>query len=161
MHSLVVFLGLIQGPEFGPNAEKFLCRVADRPPMPGVVQDLDRASFFLSLLSGSDFFGTGRALMIVSQILTLVQAALWMTGYGMCLAIENRMGTRGQLITLFCLSGVNLVLNVFFGFLPLLGAIRYVWCRSSPGDRHGRGQHRARRAHPRHLVRHADRSRFC
>jgi hypothetical protein len=125
LHALVLFLGLIQGPEFGPNAEKFLAP-AQQPALPGVVQDLDRASFFLSLISGSDFFGTARALMIVAQILALVQSALWMTGYGLCLAVEDRMGARGQLVFLFCLSGVNLLLNVFLWLLPILGAIRYV-----------------------------------
>jgi DNA-directed RNA polymerase subunit RPC12/RpoP len=125
LHALVIFLGLIQGPEFGPNAEKFL-PVANQPAVPGIVQDLDRASFFLSLLSGSDFFGTARGLMIVAQILALVQAALWMTGYGLCLSVEDRMGARGQLVFLFCLSGVNVLLNIFLWLLPIVGAIRYV-----------------------------------
>jgi hypothetical protein len=122
---LVIFLGLIQGPEFGPNAALHLMP-EDQAAIPGVRPDIDRASFFLSLLSGTDFFGTGRALMIISQILMFVVAALWMTGYGLSLPIENRMGTRGQLIFMFILSGTNLLLNIFLWLLPIVGAIRYV-----------------------------------
>lgn len=122
---LVIFLGLIQGPEYGPNAALHLMPEG-QPAIPGVPPDIDRASFFLSLLSGTDFFGTARALMIISQILMFVVAALWMTGYGLALPIENRMGSRGQLIFMFILSGTNLLLNLFLWLLPIVGAIRYV-----------------------------------
>jgi DNA-directed RNA polymerase subunit RPC12/RpoP len=114
LQMLVVFLGLIQGPELGVNAERFLF------PNPNY------GMFFLSLVSGSDFANTGRVLMIIAQVLTLIQAALWMTGYGMCMAIEPRMGSRGQLVGLFSLSGANVLLNVFFRFLPLIGVLNYV-----------------------------------
>jgi DNA-directed RNA polymerase subunit RPC12/RpoP len=125
LHALVLFLGLIQGPEYGPAAERLL-HPPNEPAIPGVAPPLDRASFLLALLSGTDFFGTGRALIIIAQILMVVVSALWMTGYGMCLSVENRMGTRGQLITLFSLGGVNLLLNVFLWILPITGVIRYV-----------------------------------
>jgi len=114
LQMLVVFLGLVQGPELGINAERFLF------PNPNY------GMFFLSLVSGSDFANTGRVLMIMAQVLTLIQAALWMTGFGMCLAIEPRMGSRGQLVGLFSLSGVNVLLNLFFRFLPLIGVLNYV-----------------------------------
>ncbi len=81
--------------------------------------------FFLSLVAGSDFAATGRVLLIVSQVLTFVQLALWMVGYGMCLPIENRLGTRGQLITLFSLSGTNVFINLIFRFLPIIGVLGY------------------------------------
>jgi hypothetical protein len=80
----------------------------------------------LALLSGTDFFNTARALMIIAQILMIVVTALWMTGYGFCFAVENRMGTHGQLITLFVLSTINLLLNIFLWLLPITGVIRYV-----------------------------------
>ncbi|GEM_PF-5772481 len=114
LQMLVVVLGMIQGPELGVNAERFLF------PEP------NKAMFFLSLVSGSDFAGMARVLMIVAQVLTLIQAALWMVGYGLCLPVEPRLGARGQLIGLFSLSGVNILLNIFFRFLPLIGVLGYV-----------------------------------
>lgn len=114
LQMLVVFLGLIQGPELGRNAERFL------------FPDMDKPMFFLSLVSGSDFSGMGRVLMIISLVLTFAQAVMWMIGYGMCLPIEDRMGTRGQLIGLFGLGGTNILIHLFFRFLPLVGALGYV-----------------------------------
>ena len=126
LQMLVVFLGMVQGPELGRNAEKFLFPQWQRPIEVGVAADMDQPMFFLSLVSGTDFSGTGRVLMIVAQILTLVQAVMWMIGYGMCLPIEDRMGTRGQLINLFSLGGANVLIHLFFRFLPLVGALGYV-----------------------------------
>ena len=125
LQMLVVFLGLIQGAEIGVNAERFLLH-PNEPAIPGVPPPLDKPMFFLSLVAGSDFTSTGRVLLIVAQVLTFIQIALWMVGYGMCLAIENRLGSRGQLITLFSLGGTNLLLNLFFRFLPLIGVLGYV-----------------------------------
>jgi DNA-directed RNA polymerase subunit RPC12/RpoP len=122
---LVVFLGLIQGPEIGRNAQEHLFR-PEQPIIPGVGPALNKPIFFLSLISGTDFVGTGQVLMIVAQVLMFITAALWMVGYGMCLAIENRMGSTGQLIGLFSLGGTNILIHLFFRFLPLVGAIGYV-----------------------------------
>jgi hypothetical protein len=126
LHALVIFLGLIQGPEIGINAERFLMPPPQPPAVVGEGAALDMPMFFLSLVSGSDFLNTARVLMIVSQVLLIVMAALWMIGYGMCLPIENRLGTKGQLIALFSLSGTNILLNLLFRFLPLIGALSYV-----------------------------------
>lgn len=126
LQMLVVFLGMVQGPEIGVNAQKFLVPQAQRPVEVGAPVTLDKPMFFLSLVSGSDFAGTAKVLMIIAQVLTFIQAVLWMVGYGMCLAIENRMGTKGQLIGLFSLSGVNVLLNLFLRFLPLIGVLGYV-----------------------------------
>ena len=125
LQALVVFLGMIQGPEIGRNAEQHL--FAPEPVVvPGAAPALNKPMFFLSMVSGSDFINTAQVLMIVSQVLMFIMTALWMVGYGMCLSVENRMGTTGQLITLFSLGGTNAVLNLFFRFLPLVGAIGYV-----------------------------------
>jgi DNA-directed RNA polymerase subunit RPC12/RpoP len=126
LQMLVVFLGMVQGPEFGPNAQKFLIRPVQPPVEVGAPAAMDKPMFFLSLVSGSDFAGTAKILMIIAQVLTFMQAVTWMVGYGMCLPIENRMGTKGQLIGLFSLSGVNVLLNLFFRFLPLIGVLGYV-----------------------------------
>lgn len=126
LQALVVFLGMVQGPELGVNADKFLVPQWQPPLEPGVPLLLDKPKFFLSLVSGSDFVGTAQVLLIVAQVLTFIQIALWMVGYGMCLSIENRFGARGQLFTLFSLGGTNALLNLFFRFLPLVGAIGYV-----------------------------------
>lgn len=126
LQMLVVFMGLVQGPELGRNAAMFLFPEGQRPLEVGAAPDMDKPMFFLSLVSGSDFSGTGRVLMIITLILTFVQAVMWMIGYGMCLPIEDRMGTRGQLIGLFGLGGTNVLLNLFFRFLPLVGALGYV-----------------------------------
>ncbi|MCI0683108.1 MAG: hypothetical protein L0Y71_13485 [Gemmataceae bacterium] len=126
LQMLVVFLGMIQGPELGVNAEKFLFPPGQRPLEVGAAPDMNKPMFFLSMVSGSDFAGTAQVLMIVAQVLTLIQAVMWMIGYGMCLPVEDRLGTRGQLISLFALGGTNVLLNLFFRFLPLVGAIGYV-----------------------------------
>src|SRR5262245_18430906 len=126
LQMLVVFLGLIQGPEIGINAQRFLVQPAQPTAVVGEAAALDLPTFFLSLLSGSDFLNTARGLMIISQILLMVMATLWMISYGMCMAIENRLGTTGQLIALFSLSGTNILFNLLFRFLPLIGALGYV-----------------------------------
>src|SRR5688572_24745129 len=126
LQALVIFLGLVQGAEIGVNAERNLFAQAQPPAEPGVGAPLTRGLFFVSMLAGSDFTGIGQVLLIVAQILTFVQIAFWMVGYGMCLAVENRLGAHGQLFTLFSLGGANIVINVLFRFLPLVGAVGYV-----------------------------------
>jgi hypothetical protein len=126
LHALVLFLGMVQGPEYGPNAERHLMMDVQPAPQPGVAPALNRPMFMLSLLSGTDNVETARVLLIVGQIFVMLQAILWMVGYGMCLSVENRFGTRGQLVFLFSLGGTNLLFNLFLRFLPLCGVVSYV-----------------------------------
>jgi hypothetical protein len=126
LFGLVLFLGMVQGPQFaGPVVERLIEK--EQPPIElGNGDSLNRAAFVVAMLGGVDLYSTTVALLVVVQILGWVRMLLWVTGYAIAWpAAPPDAGGQGQLITLFTLAGLNFVTSFFFYFLPLLGAYPY------------------------------------
>ena len=124
---LILFFGMIQGAEYAGPVVKFLIR-QDQPAFElGRGDVLDRVSFTLAMLGGSDFINATYVLTLLIQVLTYAQIGLWIVGYATALqGVELVESGKGQLISLFTLSGSNFLFAFFLIFLPLVGAYSYV-----------------------------------
>jgi hypothetical protein len=132
LHKVIVVIGL-----FGPFAHLEYAPLAEYPTLikqspqeqlrlpPGEALELDRASFVIGLLAGSESVDGGLTLARISQILVLLQGLLAIAGCAICLVIPPRFGARGLAIAVLSLAGINLILQAVFKLLPLAGAMEY------------------------------------
>ena len=127
LHGLILILGVIQGPEFAGPVVRFLIR-PDQPPFElGEGDVLDRASFIMAMLGGSDNVGLTFGIMIFMQILGWAQTGVWMAGYSIAWpSAPVDEGGKGQLIACYSLGGFNFLMNFFLVFLPMVGAYSYL-----------------------------------
>jgi hypothetical protein len=126
LYGLVLFLGMVQGPEFaGPVVNKLI--QPNQPPLQlGAGDALDRPAFIVAMLGGLNNYSLTMALLIVMVVLGWVRQALWLTGYSIAWpSAPADVSGKGQLITLYTLTGLNFVLGFFLYFLPLIGAYPY------------------------------------
>lgn len=132
---VIVFLGIVQGPEYAAAVVRWLIRPEQGAFELGQGDTLDRVSFCLAMLGGSNLVGTSFVLLLLMQVLSWIQTGTWMAGYAIAWQgtpnMENE-GSRGQLITLFVTGALNFLFGFFLVFLPLVGAFSYVlmpyWC---------------------------------
>ena len=128
-YGVIVFLGMVQGPEYARAVVTWLIQADQGPFELGQGTRLDRVSFVLAMLGGSSLVGVTFALMILVQVFTWIQTGTWMGGYGIAWqGIPNMEteGAKGQLTTLFTVSAINFLFRFFLVFLPLVGAYTYV-----------------------------------
>jgi hypothetical protein len=121
---LVVLLGRIMGTEYGAVAEKILT-IENQTPAPGDTESVNLPGFLVALVASQDLYVVGRVLLIIASLRALGQAGVALAGYGQCLAIPDRFGTRGQVKTLIILALVNVLFNLVFKLLPLTGVMNY------------------------------------
>ena len=127
LHGLILFLGMVAGPDYPRAVAQFLIR----PNQPGFELGrgdvLDRVSFTLAMLGGCDFVMASYVLMLLGTVLLWVQIGLWVAGYAIAWqGTEDVESGKPQLISLFALGGVNLVASLLLVFLPLVGAYTYL-----------------------------------
>lgn len=126
LYGLILFIGMVQGPDYaGPVVTKLIS--PEQPPMElGAGDALDRPSFVIAMLGGMSVTGVTLALFIIVQIVGWIRAGLWVTGYAIAWPAAPRdVGGRGQLIALYCLAAFNFLTAFFLVFLPFVGAYRY------------------------------------
>lgn len=126
VYGLILFLGMVQGPEYaGPVVSKLIR--PDQPPMElGAGDSLDRPAFVVAMLGGVNLATFTLVLLVVIQLLTWAKLGLWVTGYSVAWpSAPKDMGGKGQLITLYSLAGLNFVFGFFFVLLPVVGAYSY------------------------------------
>jgi hypothetical protein len=125
-YGLVLFLGMVQGPEFaGPVVQKLI--QPNQPPIEvGAGDALDRPAFIVAMLGGLNLYSVSMTLLIIVQALGWVRLALWVAGYSIAWpSAPPDAGGKGQLITLYSLAGLNFLFGLFLYFLPLIGAYTY------------------------------------
>jgi predicted RNA-binding Zn-ribbon protein involved in translation (DUF1610 family) len=121
--TLLVILGIINGPEYSEVLENVMT-VKTTPA--GEVMVPNMPAFMIGLVSGTGYEGIGKTFYILSAVLALLQLIIWMAGYGVCLAIPDRYGTRGQLKALLALGGLNFLAILILKLLPAIGSINYI-----------------------------------
>jgi hypothetical protein len=127
LQGIIIILGAVQGPEYAGPVVRFL--IAPNQPAFELGQGdvLDRASFVMAMLGGSDLIMVTFSLLLVIEVLSWIQTGLWMTGYAIAWRGSELVEySRGQLTTLFTIGGINFLLRFFFFFLPAVGAYSYV-----------------------------------
>jgi DNA-directed RNA polymerase subunit RPC12/RpoP len=87
---------------------------------------LHRAAFVVGLLGGSEYLDACKWLLIISYILFMLQVVVTGTGYGFCLVVPDRFGTRALAITALSVAAVNLLITLFFRLLPVTETYDYV-----------------------------------
>lgn len=127
LYGLMLFLGMVQGPEYAGPVVRFLIHPEQPPLELGQGDVLDRASFVMAMLAGSNLVTTAYVLSILVQVLSWIQTGLWVAGYAIAWqGVPAENGAKGQLTALYSLAGLNFLFNFFFQFLPLVGAYTYV-----------------------------------
>ncbi len=86
---------------------------------------LYRIRFFTGLLASSRGLELGLWLFRFSYIFVVIQLILTGIGYGMCLSVPDRYGTKALIITSMSIVGVNFLVTLFLQLLPMLGAYNY------------------------------------
>jgi hypothetical protein len=123
---IILFLGMVQGPEYaGPVVTKLIR--PDQPPIElGAGDVLDRPGFVIAMLGGTDLYGVTLGLLLLVQLFGWVRVGLWVTGYSIAWpSAPIDLGGKGQLITLYTLAGLNFLFAFFLVFLPFAGAYSY------------------------------------
>src|SRR5262249_17493493 len=107
-------LGLFAGSQYG--------RVAlAATPGPGT----DMARYVVAVIVGVDSIDTGLTLWRISQCLMVLQSLLVIAGYAICLSCPGRFGSWGMALTCLFVACLNLILNVVFRLLPIMGAMSW------------------------------------
>ena len=127
LHGLILFLGMVAGPDYPRAVAQFLIRPNQPAFELGQGDVLDRVSFTLAMLGGCDFVMASFVLTLLGTVLLWVQIGLWVTGYSIAWqGTEDVESGKPQLISLFSLAGFNFLASVFLIFLPLVGAYTYI-----------------------------------
>ncbi len=121
---LMVFLGILNGPEYAEVVEASMTVKTATPE--GEIVSPDMPTMMFGIVTGVGFQGIGKIFYILATVLSLFQIIVLMAGYGICLKIPDRFGTRGQAILLLCLGGANFFLILIFRLLPALGVMNYI-----------------------------------
>lgn len=85
----------------------------------------NNAESLLGLVSGAGARDVGLLLARIGQILVVVQGLALLLGYGFCLPMPPRFGSRGLASALLCIGSLNLLLQLVLRLLPLTGAIGF------------------------------------
>jgi hypothetical protein len=127
LHGLMLFFGVINGPDYPRAVAEFLIRQNQPEFQLGQGDVLDRVSFTLAMLGGTDYVMVAYVLMLLGIVLYWVQIGLWIAGYSIAWqGTEDVESGKAQLISLYSLAGVNFLLSVVLIFLPLVGAYTYL-----------------------------------
>lgn len=123
---LILFLGIVQGPEYArPVASKLIIGGGETLEL-GQGDPLNRPAFVIAMLGGLDMWSATLGLLVFVQILNWIKTGLWVTGSAIAWPSAPRdFGGHGQLIALYVLAGVNFLASLFFVFLPYVGAYTY------------------------------------
>jgi hypothetical protein len=122
---IVVLLGLFSGQEYTPQALKYLEHTNSPENNLPTEQKFDLPNFAVALVAGMDGEEAGKILLIVASVLLLCQGLVAAGGYGICMGVQNRYGTRNLAIAVLSVSVFNLIMAFIFKFLPLVGAMNY------------------------------------
>ncbi len=87
--------------------------------------ELNEAGFLVGVVTGDEGVNAGLWMMRISGILAVLGWLVLLAGYGVCLAVPPRFGTRSLVMALLGLGGLNLLLTLVFRLLPLVGAMDY------------------------------------
>jgi uncharacterized membrane protein len=127
LHGLILFLGMINGPDYPRAVAEFLIRQNQPAFQLGHGDVLDRVSFTLAMLGGTDYVTASYVLMLLGTLLFWVQIGLWVAGYSIAWqGVDDVESGKSQLISLFSLAGINFVLSLLLVFLPLVGLYSYL-----------------------------------
>jgi hypothetical protein len=120
LYRVPLVLGTAVGEQYAYAADdRLVVPNTDGPP------DLDQSSYAIVLVAG-DFWGTFMIWIVrLSQVLVLLQTAMLVGGYIICLVAPERYGTRLQLFTLIGLAMANLFFLLIFKLLPMFGLYTY------------------------------------
>jgi len=121
----VLVIGMFSGPEYAALADFPVLIPQKGNPPPGEDLELDKTSFVIGILAGSENLEAGLWLMRIGQVFIFLQGLIALAGYAICLAVPPRFGTHALAIAALSLAGLNLVLQLVFKLLPLAGAMDY------------------------------------
>lgn len=121
---LMVFLGILNGPEYAEVAEKNMTVKTDTPA--GELVSMDTPAFMFGLVTGITYEGIGKIFYVLATILSLFQIIVLVAGYAICLSVPDRFGTKGQIGALLAFGAINFFLILFFKLLPALGMMNYI-----------------------------------
>lgn len=86
---------------------------------------ISKPEFMLGLMSGDPALTAGLWLCRIAAILLLGAGLTMVVGYGFCLPVPPRFGTKGQALTLLILGSLNIIFTVVFRLLPAFGVMDY------------------------------------
>jgi hypothetical protein len=125
LRQVLLGIGIAAGLQYASAADvPYLLPQANTPP--GQEPELDKTSFVVALLAGTDSVDNGMTLLLIAQVLVALQGLAALAGYGICLSVPPRFGTYGMALTALCLAGLNLILQLVFKLLPLAGSMDYI-----------------------------------
>jgi hypothetical protein len=119
---LPLLLGMAFGEEYAAAAdERLLASQIDS----GNAPSLDLVSYGIAIVTGNSWATAMTWLIRVSQLLYLLQYAVLIAGYAICLVVPKRYGSRLQLIVLLAVAIFNALVALGLKILPTLGVYRY------------------------------------
>jgi len=86
----------------------------------GEYEPVDRVSFAIAVLVGDGQKGLGKGLVITCEVLNICRHIVWIVAYVLCLGLPNVFSSRGQIIALLSVGGVNLLVCLILKLLPLV-----------------------------------------
>lgn len=120
---LVLAMAMFGDNTYGALAESVLYEPRARAA--GEYETFNRVPFAIAVLVGDSQKGTARALYIVCEVLTICRHIVWIVAYVLCLGLPNVFASKGQVIALLALGGVNLLVSLILKLLPLVGAMGF------------------------------------
>ncbi len=87
---------------------------------------LSAGEFLIGVTSGNENLSLGLTLFRIAEGLALLGGVIMLIGFGLCIPIPPRFGSRGQVIALLVLGVVNVIFWLVFRLLPYVGAMEYV-----------------------------------
>lgn len=124
---VILFLGIIQGPDYaGPVVNKLISH--DQPALElGAGDSLDRPSFIVAMLGGLSLYEVTLTLIILIQIVGWIRMGMWATGCAVAWpSAPEDVGGKGQLTAIYSLMGFNFLVGFFFVFLPMVGLYNFI-----------------------------------
>ncbi len=88
--------------------------------------DLDLLRIYLGMIAGRGLLNYAHGSLVLSTVLSLIQMLLMGLGQMICLAVPNRFGTFGQVVSMLILTVINFLVLLVLVFLPAVGVINYV-----------------------------------
>jgi phage FluMu protein Com len=122
--AIMVFLGILNGPEYATIVENAMTVKTDTPA--GEVVTPHMPTLMFGLVTGSSYQGIGKIFYTLAAVLSLFQIIVMSAGYAVCLNIPDRFGTKGQIGALLGFAALNFLLVLVFRLLPSIGVIKYI-----------------------------------
>jgi len=127
LQGLYVLVGSTEQSEFANLIHGVLLhRGGDPLPAAGQFWDVNLLEIYLGMIVGNNYLGLAQGCLTISSLLYFVQAACWVFGYILCLAVPRRFGMGGNIITCLVLAVFNAIFVLVFRLLPVVGAIQYI-----------------------------------